>query len=67
MHVPTMPLFSLCLFTNLLAEEPIQSLLPSEEGTASYISLVYPVTYCALIGTSHKLPPKLYGQPLNEA
>ena len=30
------------------------------------LSSVYPVSYCALIGTSHKLPPTLYRQPLDE-
>ena len=31
------------------------------------LSWVYRVSYCALIGTSHKLPPTLHRQPLNES
>jgi len=33
---------------------------------ATLLSWVYPGSYCALIGTSHKLPPPLYRQPLNK-
>jgi len=36
--------------------------LPSEEASVSY-----PVSYCTLFGMSHKLPPTLYRQALNEA
>ena len=46
--------------------------LPSEEASVSYPecilwATVYPVSSCALIRTSHKLPPTIHKQPLNMA
>ena len=46
--------------------------LRSEEASVSYPecilwAIVYPVSCCALIGMSHKLPPTLYRQPLSKA